>query len=77
MPLKQHPDAPERRAVPKRLGPRVEIDRVRDARLARARAQQEWEDAICAAHAAEFPLRQIGGAAGVSHVRVLQIVRGH
>ena len=41
----------------------------------RAAAEAEWRDAIRAAVAAKIPLRTVAEAAGVSHVRVLQITR--
>ena len=50
------------------------LARVRRATKKRATAEQEWRDAIRSAVEANS-LRTIGKAAGVSHVRVLQIVR--
>lgn len=51
-------------------------DRVALAALDRYVAEQEWKRSIVAAHALGVSLRAIGLAAGVSHVRILQIVRG-
>lgn len=42
----------------------------------RAASEADWRQAIRDAHANGIPIRQIGAAAGVSHVRVLQITRG-
>lgn len=50
------------------------LARVKRATKKRATAEREWRDAIRAA-AATNSLRAIGEAAGVSHVRVLQITR--
>ncbi len=41
----------------------------------REAASDEWRAEVLAAHAAGESLRKIGEAAGVSHVRVLQIVQ--
>jgi hypothetical protein len=38
-------------------------------------SEREWRESILAAHASGVSLRVIGEAAGVSHVRVLQITR--
>lgn len=51
------------------------ILRVRRATKRRARNEQEWREAIRTAHAEGVSLRVIAEAAGVSHVRVLQITR--
>jgi len=48
---------------------------LRRATARRSRSEQAWHDAIRDAHAAGESLREIGRAAGISHVRVLQIVR--
>jgi hypothetical protein len=40
-----------------------------------AKADAEWQDAIRDAVKAGESLRAVGGAAGVSHVRVLQVTR--
>ena len=50
------------------------LTRVRRATARRDAAETEWRDAIRAA-AEDNSLRAVGEAAGVSHVRVLQIVR--
>jgi hypothetical protein len=50
------------------------LARVRRATKRRAAAEQEWRDAIRAA-AENNTLRAVGEAAGVTHVRVLQLVR--
>jgi hypothetical protein len=42
----------------------------------RSHVSEEWRQAILEAHAAGVPIRRIGDAAGISHVRVLQITRG-
>jgi transposase-like protein len=42
----------------------------------RDRAASDWRQAILDAHAAGCSLRAIAAAAGVSHVRVIQILRG-
>jgi transposase-like protein len=52
------------------------IDQLRRLTGRRTRVGDEWQAKIRECHAAGIPLRQIGKAAGVSHVRVLQIVRG-
>lgn len=52
------------------------LTKVRRAALARHQADERWRAAIRAAHAAGHSLREIGEAAGVSHVRVLKILRG-
>ena len=50
------------------------LTRVRRATARRDAAEKEWRDAIRAATASNS-LRAVGDAAGVSHVRVLQITR--
>lgn len=52
-----------------------ELTRLKRATRARAKARAEWHAAIREAHAQGATLRAIATAAGVSHVRVLQIVR--
>lgn len=52
-----------------------DLARVRRAAKRRNTAESEYRDAIRAAANAKIPLRQIGQAAGISHVRVLQITR--
>lgn len=52
------------------------LTRVKRATKRRAAAEEEWRVAIREAHAEGASLRAIAEAAGVSHVRVLQIVRG-
>lgn len=52
------------------------LARVKRATKRRATAEEEWRVAIREAHAEGVSLRAIAQAAGVSHVRVLQIVRG-
>ena len=54
-----------------------ELKRVQRAARKAALAAEERDRAIVAAHAAGASLRAIGQAAGISHVRVLQIVRAH
>lgn len=61
--------------------PRVSDDtaacnRVHRAATKRAVAEENWKAAIRAAVAGGVSLRRVGEAAGVSHVRVLQILRG-
>jgi hypothetical protein len=48
---------------------------VRRATARRSEANASWRAAIRQAHADGASLRQIAAAAGVSHVRILQIVR--
>ena len=50
------------------------LARLRRATRARAAAREEWRAAIVGAYARGVPIRQIGEAADVSHIRVLQIV---
>jgi transposase-like protein len=52
------------------------LTRVRRATARRSRSEAEWHDAIRAAVASGESLRVVAEAAGISHVRVLQIVRG-
>lgn len=52
------------------------LTKLRRLKGRRSRVDSEWRTAILEAHAAGLSLRRIGEAAGVSHVRVLQIVRG-
>lgn len=54
----------------------MSLAHVKRAAKARERANVAYHDAIRAAHADGHSLRSIGAAAGVSHVRVLKIVRG-
>lgn len=51
------------------------LTRVRRATARRRRAGAEWSESIRAAHSEGASLREIAKEAGVSHVRVLQIVR--
>lgn len=51
-----------------------ELARVKRATKRRESAEREWRDAIRAA-AAQNSLRAVAHAAGVTHVRVLQITR--
>jgi hypothetical protein len=48
---------------------------VKRATTRRSEANAAWRAAIREAHAEGSSLRQIAAAAGVSHVRILQIVR--
>lgn len=48
---------------------------VKQATARRSAANASWREAIREAHAAGASLRQIAAAAGVSHVRILQVVR--
>jgi hypothetical protein len=48
---------------------------VKRATARRSEANASWRAAIREAHAEGASLRQIAAAAGVSHVRILQIVR--
>jgi hypothetical protein len=48
---------------------------VRRATARRTEANDSWRAAIREAHAEGASLRQIAAAAGVSHVRILQITR--
>ena len=52
------------------------LARVKRATDARAKAEFAWREAIRTAHAAGESLRVIGRAAGVTHVRVLHIIKG-
>lgn len=52
------------------------LTRVKRANTRRASADAEYRAAITAAKAAGHSLRQIAEAAGISHVRVLKILRG-
>lgn len=51
------------------------LTRVRRATARRSRSEDEWKAAIRAAVDAGLSLRQVAAAAGVSHVRVLQLTR--
>lgn len=51
------------------------LQRVRWAKRRREAAEDEWREEIRRAVAAGHSLRQVGEAAGLSHVRVLQITR--
>jgi transposase-like protein len=53
------------------------ITALRRATTRRASAEEAWRAAIRTAHAEGIPIRAIGKAAGISHVHVLRIVRGH
>ena len=48
---------------------------VKRATARRSEANASWRAAILEAHAEGASLRRIAAAAGVSHVRILQIVR--
>lgn len=54
------------------MGPLVSVAR---STKRRAEAERGWRDAIRAARDEGVPLRAIADAAGVSHVRVIQILR--
>jgi hypothetical protein len=54
------------------VGPLTRVER---ATKRRAEAERDWRDAIRAARREGASLRAIAGAAGVTHVRVVQIVR--
>lgn len=54
----------------------TDLARLRRASARRSRAQDEWRDAIREAREQGASLRAIANAAGVSHVRVLKILRG-
>jgi transposase-like protein len=51
------------------------LNRVRRATARRTAAEQEWREAVKDAVKAGESLRTVAGAAGVSHVRVLQVTR--
>jgi transposase-like protein len=51
------------------------LTRVRRATARRSRTETEWREAIRQAVADGHTLRAVAEAAGVSHVRVLQITR--
>jgi transposase-like protein len=51
------------------------LKNVKRATARRAESETAWRAAIRQAHAEGSSLRQIAAAAGVSHVRILQIVR--
>lgn len=52
------------------------LQRVRRVTAQRTRVDEEWREAIIRAVAEGETLRTVAEAAGVSHVRVHQIVRG-
>lgn len=52
-----------------------DLARLRRATANRERADEAWKNAIRAAHANGASLRRVGEAAGITHVRVLQILR--
>jgi hypothetical protein len=52
------------------------LTRAKRAAAKRNAATLEYRDAIRAAHEAGHSLREIAAAVGISHVRVLKIVRG-
>jgi hypothetical protein len=52
-----------------------ELTSVRRAARARVTAEQRFRESVLAAHGSGETLRAIAEAAGLSHVRVLQIVR--
>jgi hypothetical protein len=51
------------------------LAKVKQAAERRATGEREWRNAIRSARADGISLRAIAGAAGVSHVRVMQILR--
>jgi hypothetical protein len=51
------------------------LTRVRRATARRLAAEVEWRKAVQEAVASGESLRKVGEAAGVSHVRVLQVAR--
>lgn len=52
------------------------LDIVRRATTRRATATHDWRRAVAAAAADDrYSLREVGAAAGISHVRVLDIAR--
>jgi transposase-like protein len=51
------------------------LTKVQRATARRSEANASWRTAIRQAHSEGASLRQIAAAAGVSHVRILQIVR--
>lgn len=51
------------------------LSEVRKTTLRRAKSEEAWRRAIRNAHGYGCSLREIAGAADISHVRVLQIVR--
>jgi transposase-like protein len=53
-----------------------DLTRVRRATTRRASALDAWREAIRAAVANGYSMREVGQAAGISHVQVLRIVRG-
>ena len=55
--------------------PRARGSLVATAARRRAAAEAEFREAILAAHGRGESLRSIAAAAGLSHVRILQIVR--
>jgi len=56
--------------------PEALYESLRRATKRRKRSESAWRAAIIEAHGAGVSLRVIAEAAGVSHVRVLQITRG-
>jgi transposase-like protein len=52
------------------------LARVKRAAKKRERSETDWREAIRAAVDEGASLRSVAAAAGVSHVRVLQITRG-
>lgn len=54
----------------------IDLSSVTAAADRRKRVEVEWRAAICAARQQGGSLREIARAAGISHSRVLQIIRG-
>lgn len=52
-----------------------DLSRVKRATRNRAKSEEAWRVAVREAVAAGQSLRAVGNAAGISHVRVLQIIR--
>ena len=59
-----------------RLGHGLALGRVKRATTRRITTDAEWRDSIQDAVELGVSLRRVAEAAGVSHVRVLQITRG-
>ncbi len=68
LPRRHHPDIDRLRVV-------RELVRVRMTTRRRAESDARWIAAIVEARGAGASLREIAGAAGISHVRILQILR--
>jgi transposase-like protein len=52
------------------------LTRVKRATTRRASALEAWRESIRAAVRSGYSMREVGEAAGISHVQVLRIVRG-